>query len=241
MPGPASLFREIHRLRRYAHDVQEHLDRIPRQRKVHQARIQKREDDLRTTRELIKKLELTARDREKDLKSRQTQLRRYEEQTNAVSSKKEYDALQLEIAHARTECDRLEDEALAALTQSDEKEQQVPALEKAVQEARDELARFEEQVQPRRADLEAQLAQSSKELAAVEAEIPEELLPQYNRTIASLGPDGMAAVKDRTCTACYTEIIAQSQYDLEQDRFVVCSSCGRILYLPQAQAAAEED
>jgi predicted nucleic acid-binding Zn-ribbon protein len=240
MPGPASLFREIHRLRRFARDLQEQLDRIPKQRKVHQARIQKREDDLRTTRELIRKLELTAREKEKDHQGRQAQLRRYEEQINQVGSKKEYDALQLEIAHARTECNRLEDEALAALTEGDEKEQQVPALEKAVQEAKDELARFEAQVAPRRADLEAQLAQTHKELTAVEAEIPEDLLPQYKRTIASLGPDGMSAVKERTCTACYTEIIDQYQYDLEQDRFVVCSSCGRILYLPEGKPAAED-
>ena len=75
--------------------------------------------------------------------------------------------------------------------------------------------------------------------AAVETEIPEDLLPQYRRTIASLGPDGMSAVKERTCTACYTEIIDQYQYDLEQDRFVVCSSCGRISSgLHQAMIAA---
>ena len=240
MSGPASLFREIHRLRRYARDLQEQLDRIPRQLKVQQARLQKRQDDLRTAQEAIRKLKVTASDKEKLLKSKHTQIARYQEQVNLISSKKEYDALQLEIAAARTECGKLEDEVLEALTESDDKTAQLPALEKAVAEARDDLARFEAQSTPRKADLEAQLTQALKDLKDVEAQIPDDLRPQYNRTIASLGANGMAAVKDRTCTACYTEIVAQAQSDLEQERFVVCGSCGRILYLPVAVKQAEE-
>jgi predicted nucleic acid-binding Zn-ribbon protein len=243
MSGPASLFREIHRLRRYARDLQEQLDRIPRQQKAHQARIQKREEDLRATQELIKKFKLLAIEKEKASKAKYAQISRYEEQNNQVTSKKEYDALQVEIAAARTQVNKLEDEALQALTDCDDKEQEVPGLEQAVAEARDDLARFESQIAPRRGDLEAQLGQAQKELKAVEAEIPEDILPQYNRTITSLGADGMAAVKDRTCTACYTEIIAQDEVDLERDQFVVCRSCGRILYLPTPPRAAqgEED
>jgi predicted nucleic acid-binding Zn-ribbon protein len=241
MPGPASLFREIHRLRRYARDLQEQLDRIPRQLKTHQARLQKREDDLRALNDLIKKLKVTASDKEKALKAELAKINRYQEQINQVTSKKEFDALQLEIAHARTECGKLEDQALEALTESDDRTLQVPALEKAVQEARDELTRFQAQAAPRQADLTTQLAQAQKDLAAAETQIPDDLRVQYNRIIASLGADGMAAVKDRTCMACYTEIIAQSQVDLEYDLFVLCGSCGRILYLPTPAKTDSDD
>jgi predicted nucleic acid-binding Zn-ribbon protein len=240
MPGPASLFREIHRLQRYARDLREQLDRIPRQLKAHQARLQKRQDDLHAAQEKVRKLKVTASDKEKTIKSRLAQINRYEEQINQVSSKKEYDALQHEIAHGRTECGKLEDEALEALTEADDLAAQVPGLEKAVAEARDDLAKAEEQARPRQADLKAQLEGALKDLAAAEAQVPEDLRPQYNRTISSLGADGLAVVQDRTCTACYTEIISQSQFDLEEDRFVTCGSCGRILYLPASAKPAEE-
>ncbi len=49
-----------------------------------------------------------------------------------------------------------------------------------------------------------------------------------------MGPDGMAAVKNRSCAACSTEITAQSYNELLQEQFVACKSCGRILYLPEA-------
>ncbi len=239
MAGPAPLFREIHRLRRYCRDLQEQLDRIPRQLETRRSRLQKRESDLHAEQELIRKLKVTASDREKTLKARLAQIARYEEQINLVSSRKEYEALQQEIAHARTECGKLEDEALEALTQADDKTAGLPALEKAVAEARDDLAKLEAHSRPRQADLEAQLRQAQADLQAAEAQVPADLRPQYNRTIASLGADGLAAVQDRTCTACYTQIIPQAQSNLEDERFVVCASCGRILYLPASPTGPE--
>jgi predicted nucleic acid-binding Zn-ribbon protein len=239
MAGPAPLFREIHRLRRYAHDLQEQLDRIPRQLKAHHTRLAKAEQALRDTQEAIRKLKVTASDKEKELKGKHGQIERYEQQINLVSSKKEYDALQTEIAHAKTVCGQLEDEILLAMTETDEKVAQVPALEKTLAQVKDEVARFEADAKTRKADLEAQLAGAKKDLAPVEAQIPADLRPQYNRTISSLGPDGLAAVKERTCTGCYTEIIRQDLTELEDERFVVCKSCGRILYLPEMARGGE--
>jgi predicted nucleic acid-binding Zn-ribbon protein len=241
MAGPAPLFREIHRLRRHAHNLQEQLDRIPRQRKIHQDRLAKKEQELRDLQEAIKKLKLTAAEREKSLKSKLEQITRYQQQLNDVTGKKEYDALMLEIAAARTACGVLEDEALQALTDADDRAPQIPPIQQGIAAATDELARFEAGVKDRQADLQAQLNQAQKELQAVEAQVPEDLLPQYRRTVASLKHDGMAMVKDRTCTACFTEIIYQAQLDLEHEKFVVCRSCGRILYLPGMASGTGED
>jgi predicted nucleic acid-binding Zn-ribbon protein len=51
--------------------------------------------------------------------------------------------------------------------------------------------------------------------------------------MAARGADAMAAVENRTCTACYTEITAQNYHELILGQLVVCKSCGRILYLPE--------
>ncbi len=241
MAGPAPLFREIHRLRRYGHDLQEQLDRIPRQLKAHQQRVARQEEALRQAQDAIRKLKVTTSDREKELKAWHAKIARYGQQLGEATGKKEYDALQLEIAHARTECDRLEDEGLQALGEIDEKTAELPGLEKALAQAREDLARLEAQIAPRKADLEAQLAGALTELKAVEEQIPDDLRPQYNRTIASLGPDGMAAVVDRSCTACNTAITAQAQFQLDQELFLVCRSCGRILYQAARTADEEED
>jgi predicted CXXCH cytochrome family protein len=237
MPGPAPIFREIHRLRRFAHDLQEQLDRIPRQLKIQQARLARQEQALQETKDKIKHLKVTASDKEKLFKGKHEAIERFQTQLNTAGSKKEYDALQLEIAHAKTECSRLEDEILAALTESEETAARLPEAEKAVKQAREELTKLEAQTGPRKADLEAQLAQTQSQLKKVEESIPADLRPQYNRTIVSLGAEGLAAVRDGVCESCHTEITAQTLHNLKQEMFVLCRSCGRILYLPEGEAA----
>jgi predicted nucleic acid-binding Zn-ribbon protein len=245
MAGPAPIFREIHRLRRFAEDLKEQLDRIPRQLKAHQARLAKQEQVLREGQDAVKHVKVTASDKEKSLKSQNEKIARFEKQINDVTSKKEYDALQLEIAHAKGECSRLEDEILTALMEADERAAQVPELDKAVKQARADLQKVEAETGPRKADLEAQLKETLEKLKQVEATLvlgPNQR-DQYRRTMATMGADGMASVHDRICDNCHTEITVQSQFELEQEHWVVCRSCGRILYLPEGAptAAADED
>ena len=93
-----------------------------------------------------------------------------------------------------------------------------------------------EQLQATVARLEEQLAEVQRQLKEVEASVPANLRSQYNRVVASLGADALAAVHDRTCSACHTEITAQNYNDLQQELFVSCKSCGRILYPPEQPA-----
>ena len=55
----------------------------------------------------------------------------------------------------------------------------------------------------------------------------------YDRLIASKGEDAMSPVENKNCIACYTGITAQNYHDLVQGKFLLCKSCGRILYLPE--------
>lgn len=240
MPGVASLFREIHRVRLFLRDLQEQLDRIPRQRKAYQAKIASREQALRDEQDAIRKLKVTASDKEKQLKAKGEQIGRYEQQQNQVTSKREYDALVLEIAHTREACAHLEDEILAAILESDERTAKVPGLEKAVADARAEQTKFETDVTPRATTMKAELEKATAQLKALDAQVPPDHRPQYARTITSLGADGMAEVRNRVCSNCHTEIIRGVEMTLQADGFAVCKSCGRILYPPAASIAEDE-
>src|SRR5262249_27135038 len=191
MAGPPPIFRELHRLRRFAQALQEQLDRIPRQLKAHQAKRAKAEQTLREGQEAVKHLKVTASDKEKALKTQHEKIARFEKQTNEVSSKKEYDALQLEIAHAKSECSRLEDEILAAMTDSEERAAGLPDLEKALAQARADMEKVEADTGPRKLDLETQLKETMSKVKEVEASIPQDLRPQYNRGVNALGADAL--------------------------------------------------
>src|SRR2546430_277475 len=117
MSGPAVTFREIHRLRRFARDLQDQLDRIPRQLKAHQAKVSRQEEMYRDCQDAIKRLKVTAHEKEVSLKTPHGQVARHQKQLETAGSKKEYDALQLEITHERARCQLLEDEVLAAMAE----------------------------------------------------------------------------------------------------------------------------
>ena len=233
MTAPAVLMREIHRLRRFAAELQEQIDRLPRQQNAQQARVARQEELYRGEQDAFKKLKVAVHEKEVTLKTTHTQIAKYQKQLNEAAASKEYDALKTEIAAAREKSQQLEDEILAGMAEGEERAARLPEMEQAVKKAKEEAAQFAKGVAERQAALAAQLAEAQDKLAGVEAEVPAGVRPQYNREVASKGADALAAARDRTCAACYTGITAQQHNELLQGQFVLCKSCGRILYLPE--------
>ena len=236
MPGPAVLFREIHRLRRFAHELKEQADRFPKQMLAQQAKVKRQEDAQHDGIDVIKKLKVTVHEKEVSLKTNAALVKKYEGQLSGVSSKKEYDALLLEIKHTREQGQALEDEILTAMTTTDERTAKLPELEQNVVKAREEFVRWEKAAKERHAEQSVQLAETLEKLKAAEAQIPDKVRSQYNRIISSMGHDGMSVVRSHTCSNCSTEITAQNYNELLQEQFFLCKSCGRILYLPDVAA-----
>ena len=233
MSGPAVIFREIHRLRRYTHELEEQSKRLPLQQKAQQAKVARQEQLHRQTQDAIKHLKVEAHQKELTIKTTHGQIAKHQKQLNEATSKKEYDALQHEIAGARATLQQLEDEILTGMAETEEKTVQLPALEKAIKQAKEEYARFEAGAKERLANLQAQLTDAQQQLQEKEAAIPAKIRQHYQREVNSKGPDALAAVQDRNCAACYTSITAQQYNELQQELYVLCKSCGRILYLPE--------
>lgn len=227
----ADLLREIHRLRRHARDLQAELERGPRQLQIQKNKIGHAEETFRQAQETLKKLKIANNEREVSLKTTNAVIAKHERQLNEAASKKEYDALRSEITAERTKCGQLEDEILNGLMEIDEKSTQLPELEKGIQRAKSEFAEFERTFATRQAERTEMLQQTRRQLAEVETGLPLDVRPQFERLLGQRGEDALAKVEGTTCTACYTGITAQNMNELRQGLFVVCKSCGRILYL----------
>jgi predicted nucleic acid-binding Zn-ribbon protein len=231
MTGAIGTLRELHRLRRHIKGLQEEIDRMPRQIKAQQAKIVRQEEEVRAAHDALKHLKVTILQNEGALKQAHQQIAKFEGQIDLIQSKKENDALQHEIAHARKQCGELEDTILADMTKAEEQGTRVPELEKALKASRDELALFEKTSQERVAALAEELRRTQAQLKEVEAALPENVRPQYERLVASMGEDALSLAKDRTCSACHTGLTQQQHNDLLSGRLVTCKACGRIVYL----------
>jgi predicted nucleic acid-binding Zn-ribbon protein len=240
MPGTAVLMRQIHNLRRFLRDLQEQVERAPRQHKAQQAKVTRQEDAAKENLEAIKRLKMSVHEKEVTLKTTHGQIAKHQKQLNEAASKKEYDALQLEIANDRAACERLEDEILTAMGEIDERTAKVPELDQAARRAKEEFAEWEKGSEDRLASWKGQMAEAQGRLKEAEEQVPDRVRTQYDRVVKSKGADGFAAVHNRNCSACQGEITAQMSNELAGDHFVFCKSCGRILYLPEQAPVAEE-
>lgn len=233
MPGPAPILRELHRLRLHASRLQAEIDRAPRLIETQRKKVARQAELLLEAQDAIKKLKVQTHEKEVTLKTTYQQIAKHQKQLNEVESKKQYDALQLEIANDKKACEKLENEILEMMADTEERAAKIPELEKALQKAREEAAEIEKNAQSRHAGLMEQLNETLRQIKEVETTVPEAIRPHYQRLIASFGEDAMAAVQGRTCAACYTEITAQNYNELLMGQFVLCKSCGRMLYLPE--------
>lgn len=233
MTTPAAILRELHRLRRHAKDLKDEIERMPRQLKAQQGKVARQEEAIKQAHEGIKKLKVTASDKEKSLKAKHAEIAKYEKQRNEATAKKEYDALLVEITAAKEACVKLEEAILSGMTEIDEQNARVPELEKLLKQAQLDVVNFDSVCKEKQAEMAKELQKSLDQLKEVEASLADDIRAQYDRQVASRGEDSMSAVNNRTCVACYTGITAQQYNELVQGMFVLCKSCGRVLYLPE--------
>lgn len=233
MPGPASTLRELHRLHRHAEDLRTQINRGPQTIKAHQEKTAKLEELLHQAQDSIKKLKVTLHEKDVSLKAQQQVVAKHEKQLNEVTSRKEYDALRSEIENDRKACTKIEDEMLVVMEEIETRNLQIPEYEKSVKKGKEDTARVIDDVQTRRNQFTDLLNEALKSIREVETSLPEDVKALYARLVAAKGDSAMSSVQDRTCSACYTEITAQNQNDLLQEKLVLCKNCGRILYLPE--------
>jgi len=108
----------------------------------------------------------------------------------------------------------------------------IPGLEKAAAAAREEVAKFDADMDAKVGLWKAEREQAAAKLAAAEPEVPAQVRQSYAKTIKSMGHDGLAEVDGRTCGGCQADVTQQDRQTLENEAFVMCPNCGRILYLP---------
>src|SRR5665213_998194 len=241
MPSTAELMREIHRLRRFARDLKEQIDRAPLQLKAQQAKVVRQEEAMNSNLEAIKKLKVAIHEKEVTLKTTHGQIAKHQKQLNEAGAKKEYDALQTEIASAREKCNQLEEESLTAMGESEERTAKIAELEKAAKATKEAFAQYEKESGSRLATLKQQLDETQAKVKEVEANVPKNVRSNFDRIVKGKGADAFAPVVDRGCGACRTEIIAQQHNELLMGAFVVCKMCGRILYLPEQAATGGDE
>ncbi|MSR32286.1 MAG: hypothetical protein EXR99_12345 [Gemmataceae bacterium] len=235
MTQPGLILRQIHRHSIFSFEIQQQVERIPRQINAQKSRAERLEKEFKEAQDKLKKVKISIHEKEVTLKELNGQLVKLKRQLNESGDPKAFEALQHEIGFVNEHIAKTEDEGMNGLMELEEKTAALPVLEKTMKEAREECANGEKSSLEKKADLEVQWAQAKNDLAEAEKLLAKDFLEQYQRIFKEKGHDALAPMQGKICTACATEITPQMKLNIVNLAFVLCKSCNRILYLSEEE------
>ncbi len=227
---------ELHRLHLAIQEVQEEIDRGPRQLKARSNTTATRLAELEAQRQKQKQLKMQADQKALQLKTNEAKLEDLKGKLNQAASNREFDIIKGQIEADKVANSVLEDEILETLDKVDKAQADVKKLEAEVATAQAEEKKFTAVVDEKRPGLEARLAALRNELAQSETQLPDEIRAAYQRLVQAHGASALSPVENATCTSCYVRLTPQNAVSIEAGAIMFCRTCGRLLY-PRKESA----
>ena len=173
--------------------------------------------------------------RDGDLKTSEEKIKKLSTQLNTVKTNKEYSAIQHEILNAKAEKSGIEDDILTMMEDVDSHHQKIKECEDAAKKADEEIQNKRQAIQAAIADADARIQRIEEERTKLADTIPANLLASYERlTKGKPNTQAMAACRNFVCQGCRMSLTANTvNLLMGANKLVYCKSCGRILYLPE--------
>jgi predicted nucleic acid-binding Zn-ribbon protein len=186
---------------------------------------------------------------ELDVDQHKDRVRKYRDQTSQVKTNEAYKALQHEVQMAEEEIAKAEDRLLEQMVAGEAYDVHIKAAEKLLKEV-EEIARNQRaKIQADKAEAETRLAELTTERTSVIADIPENILDNYDRIAKKHGGIAVAEIRDEKCSACGMKLrphMFQEMQRRDNEEMYHCETCTRIIYYPDqpriaASAATPDD
>jgi len=225
--------RTLHRIHRQLADLQDRLQRGPRQIRAAEANVKKCEGEVAAAKDSYKHAKMASDDKQLQLRQREAKLKDFEAKLFAAQSNKEYQLLKDQIAADKQANSVLADEILEALDKIDGLQATTKTAESNLAKIKDEALKARQRVEQQQQGLETELARVTGELRAAEDLLDGDFKPTYERLARSMGAEALGPVEGECCGGCSQTLTPQTINALRLDKPVFCKSCGRLLYIPE--------
>jgi predicted nucleic acid-binding Zn-ribbon protein len=226
---------ELHRLLRAAREVQEEMERGPRQLKARQQAIAQKVAELDAQRQKHKALRMSADQRSLQLKTNEAKIGDLKVKLNQAASNREFDIIRAQMEADTVANSVLEDEILDALEKVDTAHLAIKKLEDEIAQAKADEARVSAGISAALPGCQARQAELLKAIANAEARLPENVIVQYRRLAQAHGAAALAEVDGSTCSSCYVSLPQQMVMQVRDGQVLFCKTCGRLLYMSPAK------
>ncbi|MCH2179808.1 MAG: phospholipase [Mariniblastus sp.] len=227
------LIRTIHRLLKQIADLDERLEKGPRQIVIAQRAEKAFVADMETVKDSRIKSKMSADDKQLQLAEREARIEDLKIKRNGVSSNKEFQLLTDQIAADEQANSVLSDEILELLEKIDGLDADVVKAQENLEKSHQETKKVEERINQEMANLQSESDRVANELKMHESQLPAELKNEYQRVVGKRGEETLAETDLQTCGRCFQMISPQTRSELVMQQFVLCKSCGSILYIKE--------
>jgi predicted nucleic acid-binding Zn-ribbon protein len=233
--NPTSLLADLHTYLLRIRTVTEELDDAPRRLKKLQNKVVAAEKALADHHAAIKTTKVAIHEHDVSLKANSARIEKCKRDLNNIVSKKESDALTIEIASLEKKNDDLADEGLELMAKVDEMTAKITEFEQAIAKAKEEHAAAVKEHEAQLPGWNNRLNDAKTQVATQLAQLPADWLKAFKRMEQSEGADALAGLNGRSCSACYTEVTAQQLAVIKSGSIEACKNCGRMLYVVVAE------
>ncbi|MSR29717.1 MAG: hypothetical protein EXS03_09135 [Phycisphaerales bacterium] len=226
---------QVRALRGRLDTAERHYATQERQRKDVAARIEE-------VRSQIRQHQATAANLEAEGGSVKMRIDQFRGQLNLATNPKQYAALLNELKTMQAQRDEFDGLALAQLQKSEELQGRLADLDTKVAERAAVCAAARREIETCRGEVGARLGELDRERTGASAKIPSRELDIFDRVADLYDGEAMAELvavdakrREYVCGACNMELPPDKYATLASNAnvVVICTSCHRILYIPQ--------
>lgn len=222
-------------------EAQERLDAATKNVRLQGRRVTDAGEKLALLQKKIREQQAKLANFELEIRTRDAHIEKLRTQQQAARNNKEYQAFLIEINTTKVDKTKAEEESMKVIESLDADQKLAAETSTALSTEQEKLTAMQGQIGERTVSLQAEVAR----LTPIRDEMANKLPPKSRDAFARLADryDGEAmsplvqptkGKEEYLCTACHMELVRDVYNRLHsRDDLVTCTSCGRILYIPE--------
>lgn len=208
------------------------LEKLPQDESRAKMKLAGDEATVKKAHQALLDCELRVKKIELDAETRRTTIKRLKLQQFETRKNEEFVALGHEIVRYEKELDDFETKELEAMDEVDGFRSAHKAAEAALAHTRTLVEEDLAMIKQRCERMEADRIEVGEERGRLLLNVPESIVPLYNRLMKTKDGLAIAPLRDGKCEGCHMKLIASTIMKVQTAREIAqCEDCGRILYI----------
>jgi predicted nucleic acid-binding Zn-ribbon protein len=208
------------------------LEKLPQDEARAKAKLAGDESSVAKAHQALLDCELRVKKIELDAETRRTTIKRLKLQQFETRKNEEFVALGHEITRYEKELDGFETKELEAMEEVDGFRTALKTAQAALDHTKTLVQEDLATIKERHERMEADRKEVTAERERLIQNVPESVLPLYNRLMKTKAGLAIAPLRDGKCEGCHMRLIASTVMKVQTGKEIAqCEDCGRILYM----------